>query len=78
MQLQADLLGCPVEVSAERETTALGVAALAGLALGVWPDTASLAKRFRRGTRYEPAGERNGIDELRAGWRLALRRALLH
>ena len=77
MQLQADLLGCPVEVSAERETTALGAAALAGLALGVWPDTASLAKRFRRGTRYEPAGERDGIDELRAGWRLALRRALL-
>ncbi|MFL5929866.1 MAG: FGGY family carbohydrate kinase [Gaiellaceae bacterium] len=78
MQLQADLLGCPVEVSAERETTALGAAALAGLALGVWPDTASLAKRFRRGTRYEPTGERDGIDELRAGWRLAVRRALLH
>jgi glycerol kinase len=77
MQLQADLLGCPVEVSAERETTALGAAALAGLALGVWPDTASLAERFRRGTRYEPAGERDAIDELRAGWRLALRRALL-
>jgi glycerol kinase len=77
MQLQADLLGCPVEVSAERETTALGAAALAGLALGVWPDTASVAKLFRRGTRYEPAGERDAIDELRAGWRLALRRALL-
>ena len=30
MQLQADLLGCPVEVAAERETTALGAAALAG------------------------------------------------
>ena len=77
MQLQADLLGCPVEVSAEPETTALGAAALAGLALGVWPDTASVAKRLRRGTRYEPADDREGIDELRAGWRLAVRRTLL-
>ena len=77
MQLQADLLGCPVEVSAEPETTALGAAALAGLALGVWPDTASVAQHFHRGTRYEPTDEREGIDELRAGWRLALRRTLL-
>src|SRR5207244_7233055 len=36
MQLQADVLGCPVEVAAERETTALGAAALAGRAIGVW------------------------------------------
>jgi glycerol kinase len=77
MQLQADLVDCPVEVSAEPETTALGAAALAGLALGVWPDSASVAKHFRRGRRYEPRGERDGIDELRAGWRLAVRRALL-
>ena len=77
MQLQADLVGCPVEVSAEPETTALGAAALAGLALGVWPDTASVAKHLRRGMRYEPARARAGIDELREGWRLALRRALL-
>ena len=76
MQLQADLIGCPVEVSAEPETTALGAAALAGLALGVWPDTASFAKHLRRGRRYEPS-ERDGIEELRAGWRLAVRRALL-
>ena len=38
MQFQADLLGCPVEVAAERETTALGAPALAGLAIGLWPD----------------------------------------
>ena len=35
MQFQADLLGLPVEVAAERETTALGAAVLAGLALGL-------------------------------------------
>ena len=42
MQFQSDLLGCPVEVAAEAETTALGAAALAGLAVGVWPDTDAL------------------------------------
>ena len=77
MQLQADLLGSPVEVSAEPETTALGAAALAGLALGVWPDTAGVATHLRRGTRYEPGSRRADIEELRAGWRLAVRRALL-
>jgi glycerol kinase len=77
MQLQADLVDCPVEVSAEPETTALGAAALAGLALGVWPDSTSVAKHFRRGRRYEPGRDRDGVDELRAGWRLAVRRTLL-
>lgn len=77
MQLQADLLGCPVEVSAEAETTALGAAALAGLALGVWPDSAALARHLRRGARYEPASDREDSELLRSGWRLALRRALL-
>lgn len=77
MQLQADLLGCPVEVSAEPETTALGAAALAGLALGVWPDLPALARHLRRGARYEPGPDRAGVERLRAGWRVALRRALL-
>ena len=77
MQLQADLLGCPVEVAAEPETTALGAAALAGLALGVWPDSATLARHLRRGARYEPASARDEVERLRAGWRVALRRALL-
>ena len=36
MQFQADLIGCPVEVAGDTETTALGAAALAGLAVGVW------------------------------------------
>ena len=40
MQFQADLLGCPVEVAAELQTTALGAAALAGRAIGLWPDDA--------------------------------------
>jgi len=71
MQFQADVLGIPVEVAAEREQTALGAALLAGLAVGVWerpmPSPA--------GRRYEPA-PRDETERLYAGWRDALRRAL--
>jgi glycerol kinase len=73
MQLQADLLGIPVEVARERETTALGAAALAGLALGVWRSTQELAAAWQPGARYEPEAE---VGDLREGWRDALHRAL--
>jgi glycerol kinase len=72
MQLQADLLGIPVEVAGERETTAIGAAALAGLALGEW-STEDLASTWTAGARYEPHAT---ADALRDGWRDALRRVL--
>jgi glycerol kinase len=72
MQCQADLLGRPVEVAAERETTALGAAALAAVALGLREGPPAP----RPGTRYEPQLERDRADELRAGWRDAVRRTL--
>jgi glycerol kinase len=77
MQFQADLLGCPVEVAAERDTTALGAAALAGLATGVWGRADEFAAHLRRGARYEPRLPAAEVEALRAGWRQALRRALL-
>jgi glycerol kinase len=77
MQFQADVLGCPVEVAAERETTALGAAALAGRAIGLWPDDAAIRTRLRRGAVYEPAADRDEIAARRAEWRGALERALL-
>jgi glycerol kinase len=77
MQLQADLLGCPVEVAAEVETTALGAAALAGLAVGVWPDADSLRSLVRRGVVYEPRGNPEDLVARRAEWSLALRRTML-
>jgi glycerol kinase len=76
MQLQADLLGCPVEVASERETTAVGAAALAGLGIGAW-DLEHLRSLTQPGARYEPSAEREGLDELRNAWRLAVRRTLL-
>ncbi len=75
LQLQADLLGCPIEVAAERETTALGAAVLAGIALGFW-DEESVRESIPAGATYEPSPAAE-LEELRAGWRLAVGRALL-
>jgi glycerol kinase len=77
MQFQADLLGCPVEVAAEAETTALGAAALAGLALGTWSGVAEIEGQLRHGPRYEGRMTHDEIAGRREGWRLALRRARL-
>ena len=77
MQLQADLIGVPVEVSADADATALGAAALAGLAIGIWPDVDALVPMLRRGTRYEPSLEPGDIEQVRENWRHAVRRATL-
>ena len=77
MQFQADLLGCPVEVAAELQTTALGAAALAGRAIGLWADDDAIRTRLRRGAVYEPAADRDSVAARRAEWRAALDRALL-
>jgi glycerol kinase len=74
MQLQADLSGCLVEVAGETESTALGAAMLAGLAVGVWSSAEEVAALIRRGPRYEPTG-RTDVAELRERWRHALRQA---
>ena len=77
MQFQADLLGCPVEVAAERETTALGAAALAGRAVGLWPGDEAIRQMLSPGAVYEPAADRDWVAARRAEWRSALERALL-
>jgi glycerol kinase len=66
MQLQADLLGLPIEVAAERETTALGAAALA----------ARLPARVKVGSAYEPQMSRDEAETLRVGWADAVKRTL--
>ncbi len=65
MQLQADLLGIAVEVAAERETTALGAAALA----------AGRGARVAVGAVYEPQLGGDEVAALRAEWRDGLERA---
>ena len=75
MQCQADLLGLPIERPAQVETTALGAAALAGLALGVWPDLdAFLAARTF--SRFEPEQTAEWRSGRLAEWSRAVRAAL--
>ena len=75
MQIQADLLGIPVDRPAQVETTAFGAAALAGLAAGVWKDTAELEKLRRSQHVFTPlrSGEDCGREYRR--WQRAVERA---
>jgi len=75
MQFQADLLGKPVERPDLVETTALGAAALAGLALGVWPRLEEFVqtRRFRA---FEPRSTEAQRRSWLAGWRRAVDAAL--
>jgi glycerol kinase len=77
MQFQADIARLPVEVPSERETTALGAAALAGLATGTWSSLDDLATAWRRDARYEPQLDGSEAERLLGEWRLAVTRALL-
>ena len=74
MQFQADILERPVEVVAETESTAIGAAALAGLAVGVWPSPDAFAALVRRGPSYEPSMAHDEVARRRAEWRLAIDR----
>jgi len=62
-------------VAAERETTALGAAALAGVATGRWSE-AELSSWRRSARRHEPELDEARADELLAGWRDALARTV--
>jgi len=75
MQFQADLLGVPVVRPAVTETTALGAAYLAGLAVGFWESTDALASHWRAERRFEPAMPRDDAGRRRERWREAVNRA---
>ena len=75
MQFQADLLGMPVEVPEVAETTALGAAYLAGLAVGFWGSQQVLSGQWRLDARYEPRISREEADKLYIGWQRAMERA---
>jgi len=76
MQLQADLLGIPIERSAIPETTALGAAFLAGLAVGVWDDLDELEGLRRVDRVFRPSMRAHVRAEMREGWKRAVQRAL--
>ncbi|HEX3657870.1 MAG TPA: glycerol kinase GlpK [Pirellulales bacterium] len=75
MQFQADMLGVPVERPAACETTALGAAYLAGLAVGFWSDTKELAGHATIEKRFEPQMPDSQRDRMYRGWLKAVERS---
>jgi len=77
MQFQADLLGVPVRRPPVLEVTALGAAALAGIAVGYWSDRAQLENVVGEGaTVFEPSMGADRRDALYTGWKRAVERAM--
>jgi glycerol kinase len=75
MQLQADLLNVPVVRPKVAETTALGAAYLAGLAVGFWKNQADIAKQWQVDKRFKPAMKAPIRTRITKGWVRALGRA---
>ncbi len=75
MQFQSDVLGIPIEPSAVRETTAVGAAYLAGLAVGFWRDTEELAHHWASGARFVPSMDPATSRVLYHDWKRAVQRA---
>ena len=75
MQFQADILGVPVEVPEVSETTSLGAAYLAGLAVGFWKSKSELDKKWKAARRYEPQMRESERSSLYQRWLEAVNRA---
>jgi glycerol kinase len=78
MQYQADLLGVPVVRPKVRETTALGAAYLAGLAVGFWPNIEALQSQWQLDRSFTPARDTAAVAEVAQGlhnWQRAVRAA---
>jgi len=74
MQFQADILGIPVVRPLVAETTALGAAYAAGLAVGFWSDLSELRANWGEAERYEPAITDTERDQALAQWKKAVER----
>ncbi|MDQ2799145.1 MAG: FGGY-family carbohydrate kinase, partial [Armatimonadota bacterium] len=75
MQFQADILGLPVERPQVAETTALGAAYLAGLAVGYWDSLAEIQKNWALDRRFEPQMDEAAREKAYSGWKRAVTRA---
>ncbi len=75
MQFQADILGVPVERPLIIETTALGAAYLAGLAVGFWKDQETIAGRRKVDRKFHPSMDEDKRHKLYTRWKKAVERA---
>lgn len=73
MQFQSDILGVPVERPVVQETTSLGAAYLAGLAVGYWSGKEEIAKQWLNDHTFENEMEEAESNELYAGWQKAVK-----
>ncbi|MGV9304096.1 glycerol kinase GlpK [Nonomuraea sp. NPDC004354] len=76
MQLQADILGVPVSKPVVAETTALGAAYAAGLAVGFWESTDELKRNWNEDRRWQPTWSESQRSRGYAGWKKAVSRTL--
>ena len=76
LQFQADILQIPVVRSKITETTALGAAYLAGLAVGFWKSREDLRHHWQEDKRFEPKMPPEKAEVLKAKWKEAVRRAM--
>ena len=74
MQFQADILGVPVVRPRVTETTALGAAYAAGLAVGYWPSLEALRTNWIEGARWTPAMDDDHRAALYGQWKKAVTR----
>lgn len=77
MQFQSDILGVPVQRCANHETTALGAAYLAGLAVGFWRDRDEIEMQWKQERVFVPAMERDQQMRLYEGWTKAVQAAMI-
>ena len=77
LQFQSDITGVPVLRPSTLETTALGAAYLAGLAVGYWADLSEIRRNWQVSAAFSPAAESERIKETLAGWHHAVRQARL-
>jgi len=75
MQFQADILGIRIQPSAIAETTALGAAYLAGLAVGLWKNIDEISKQWHAAKTYEPLMSQDQRERLYSSWKRAVSRA---
>lgn len=76
MQFQADVLNTIVIRPKITETTALGAAYLAGLAVGYWSSIEDIKRQWQEEARFEPTKDTGKVEEAKAGWANAVKRVL--
>jgi glycerol kinase len=75
MQFQADIAGVPIVRPKIHETTALGAAYLAGLAVGFWKDTNEISHQWKMDREFKPSMDADRVTKLKRGWNKAVSKA---